>query len=513
MKRLLPVLATLALAATAAAQTPTKVFSTNCENSSALNGSPWANVTPPYDYHCRLNPAAMIAGNSIVVSLGADLSGGNQSWAVSDDKGDNFSKVVSSSTLNNRGLMVFYASNIAGGESDIDVRLTGGGLNGYWEPTVAEFMNTGSVDGSGCSTGSSSTSIASASLTPTVTGDLLYQVSYYPNLVYGPAAQSSSYTAGSNSNISWSLWLENLPDGSAGQWGVYNSTAAITPTMTAASAQNYISCALALKPASAGGTQSSYVIDHERMALAKNGPNPLKVAMNATGTTVVVTYLSNDQPSPTSCCAISSSPALTWTQTGAFGCMSGGVENCAMVYCAQSSTPIGQLLMTINRAGSSHDGIFHIFDLRNVSCTVDFDTGASNGVLAVQGSVNSGTTIDLCASSGLPANCMTPTVANDFVVGETGEYWGTITSIGAPSWMDIDSSYFTGNTVDGYTQTDENNGFFYGTDPNTSAFTVKTGGVYSGGSSVPAGFGGRVAGLKPLSVGPAPPYGLTGVVK
>src|SRR5713226_6259701 len=72
------------------AQVPSKVYSTACANSNALNGSPWSGVTPPYDYNCPVDSNAMVAGNTLVVSLGFDNSGANQTWSVTDTQGDTF---------------------------------------------------------------------------------------------------------------------------------------------------------------------------------------------------------------------------------------------------------------------------------------------------------------------------------------------------------------------------------------------------------------------------------------
>lgn len=485
------------------AQRPTKVYSTNCENSNALNGSPWSGVTPPYDYYCPVDPNTMIAGNTLIVSFGFDATGNNQAWSVSDSQADTFNLITTSPASNNRKLLLYSASNIKGGESGIDIRLTGGTLNGYWQPTVSEFSNTGSLDASGCNSGNS-TAIAASSLTPTLSGDLLYQVSYYPDLTYGTEPQSSAYLPGSNPNISWSIWYEGLSDGAAGQWGIYNSTAAITPSMTAAASQAYISCSAAFKAASTGGPDTEKLIDNEREALPKNGANPWKIAADITGYTVVVTYLDNDPPNPTTCCAVSSSPSLTWTQTGTAAAGTNG-HNYSAVYCAHSDTPIGLITISIARSGSSNDGIFHIYNLdATTTCNVDFDSG----VLA--GQANSGNAVDMCGGK----NCIVPTHQNDFIVGNVGEYWGTITSLSSPSWMIDDAGYFTGNTVDGYTQTDENNGFFFGTNGSSlSAFDVKTIGVYSGAGSYPYYWAGRVAGFAPAPAAPAPPTGLTGTVK
>lgn len=489
----------------ASAQTPSLVFASACANSDALNGSPWAGVTPPYDYNCPVDSNAMIAGNTLLVSLGFDNSGGNQTWSVTDAQGDAFTQIASSSTLNGRKLLIFEATNIKGGESLIDVRLTGGQLNGYWQPTIAEFNNAAALDATSCSSGTS-TSITAGSITPTVAGDLLYQVSYYPNLSYGTPAQAAAFTAGSQSSIAWALSFELLGDGAAGQWGVYNSTSAINPTFASAASASFISCAVALKAATVGSQSSSATrvnaIEHD--ALPKNGPNPWHMAANVTGHTVYVTYLDNDPPSPSTCCAISSTPSLSWTQSGADG---GGLNghNHSDIYCATSTNPIGPILLTLQRSASSNDGIFMIYDVDGWGCNLDADTG----VLAANYTTNN--VLPICSS------CLTPTSQNDFIVGNFGEYACTAVSVNSsPNWASVsDSGYFTGNTVDGYTQTDENNGFFHGTNGSSlSAISMKWNDVCTGLAPYPEDWAGRIAAYKPASSGAAlqPPTGLSAIV-
>jgi hypothetical protein len=486
---------------------PGIAYYTVCPNSSALNPGPWGN-TPPYDYNCPVDPTSMIAGNTLIVSIGFDNAGGGQTWSVTDAQGDTFTQIASSGTVNSKQLLVFEATNIKGGESMIDIRLSGT-LNGYWQPTITEFYNAAAVDATSCNTGTSA-SITAGSLTPTVPGDLLYQVSYYPNLSYGTAAQSSTYTAGSQANINWALWFALLGDGAAGQWGVYNSTAAINPSFTAPSSQSFISCAAALKPGTAGGGPNSAARRLNGMeidAKPTNGSDPWHMAANITGHTVYVTSLTNATPSPTTCCAISSSPALSWTQSGPDGAGLNG-HNHPEVYCATSANPIGPISLSLNLASpGTNDGIFVIYDVDGWGCSLDGDSG----VLA--GSDTSDVTPPLCV------NCLTLTTQNDFIVGNMGEGFDTVVGVKtATNWTAVDDAcYFTGVTINGYTQTCENNGFFHGTNgSSTGAITLILQDAAGAVGGTPAqDWAGRIAAYKPLTApaGPQPPSGLTAIVQ
>lgn len=484
---------------------PGIVYYSACPNSSTLNPGPWGN-TPPYDYNCAVDPTSMIAGNTLIVSIGFDNTGGGQTWSVTDAQGDTFTQIASSGTLNSKQVLVFEATNIKGGESMIDVRLSGT-LNGYWQPTITEFFNASAVDATSCNTGTSA-SITAGSLTPTVSGDLLYQVSYDPSVSYGTAAQSASFTGGSQANISWALWFELLGDGAAGQWGVYSSTAAINPTFTAATSQPFISCAVALKAGTVGGPNSATrrVNGMEVDAKPTNGSDPWHMAANITGHTVYVTSMTNATPSPATCCALSSTPSLTWTQSGPDGAGLNG-HNHSEVYCATSANPIGPISLSLNLASpGTNDGIFVIYDVDGWGCSVDVDSG----VLA--GSDTSDVTPPLCV------NCLTPTTQNDFIVGNMGEGFDTVVGINtATNWTAVDDAcYFTGVTINGSTQTCENNGFFHGTNgSSTSAITLKLQDAPGSVGGTPSqDWAGRIAAFKPLTApaGPQPPSGLTAIV-
>ena len=114
------------------------------------------------------------------------------------------------------------------------------------------------------------------------------------------------------------------------------------------------------------------------------------------------------------------------------------------------------------------------------------------------------------------ANCLTPTAQNDFIVGNFGEFYCTAVSINSsPNWTSIDDAgYFTGITVDGYAQTDENNGFFHGTNGSTlSAISMTWKDVCTGQAPYAGYWAGRIAAYKPISsAGPQPPTGLTAIV-
>src|SRR5947199_6802165 len=162
---------TITVSNTTGSGTPALVHNAACANSAALAGQPWGG-TPPYEYRCP-TPELTTAGNTLIVAFGFDATGGNQTFVVGDQQGDVFTLDVSSPLNNNRELRIYRATNIAANSAWVNVKLTSGTLNGYWQPLVFEVDNAAALDASSCNSGTSS-SITAGQITPTAVGDLLF---------------------------------------------------------------------------------------------------------------------------------------------------------------------------------------------------------------------------------------------------------------------------------------------------------------------------------------------------
>jgi hypothetical protein len=417
--------------------TPALVHNAACSNSAALNGSPWGG-TPPYDYRCP-TPELTTAGNTLIVAFGFDASGGNQILNVSDEQGDPFTLDVTSPLSNNRELRVYRATNIAANSSWVNVQQTSGQLNGYWQPMVFEIDNAATLDGASCNSGTSS-SITAGQLSPTASGDLILQVSYAPTY-----ASNTSFSAGSQSSISWALAHTLLGDGSASQWGVYNSISPINPTFSAGASNPFLSCALALQATSTGGASSAFHVYHqEHDAMPHNASNPWKVGVvvDVPGA-VYLAYVGND-----SITSVTSSPApnVAWTASGAdFNGLNG--HNHVNFYCASWTSPPGYVTVDINRSNTSNDSINMMYVVAKGTCNLDADSGGQAGNQTSQVS-------QLTICNG----CLTPTAQNDLILQDGGQYDCTGTGLVTPSSGGLfEAGFFTGTTIDGPTQSDENN--------------------------------------------------------
>src|SRR5438105_107417 len=438
----------------ATAGLPTLIYSTAVPlaipSGSSFNG-PGSCTTSQNCYRVPL-PELTIAGATLTMAFVYNSTGANQVFSVTDDKSNTWTLDTTSSASNSKTVKMYHASNVAAGTSYVNIQITGGTNNDYWQALVAEFFNVGSLDGSSCSAGSSTT-ISAGSITPTQSGDLIFQAKYSVNTLsssspYGLPLQTSSFTPGLQPNITWSLASQLLGDGAADQYGVYNSTVPLNPTFTQAASDSYISCAVALQPASAGAAPTTIprVVHQEHDAMPHNAPNPwiVGVVVDVPNSAVYVSRVGND-----SVTSISSSPApdIGWTASGAdFNGLNG--HNHVNFYCAKWNTPPGAVNLSINRSGTSNDDIKMIYVVQNGTCNLDVDSG---GQAANQGSPV--TVLTTCSG------CITPTKTNDFIMANGGQGYCTATSLSVPSGPSgvFDSAWYTGNTIDGPSQADENN--------------------------------------------------------
>jgi hypothetical protein len=421
---------------------PTLIYSTATPLAVPSGGSWTYNGTCTSSAPCYRAPLpeATTAGSTLIMAFSYDSSGSNQVFSVTDNKSNTWVLDATSSASNNKTMRMYRASNVAAGTSYIDIQLTSGSQNGYWNALVGEFFNVGALDGSSCNAASSAT-INAGSITPAQNGDLIFQAKYSAGLI----KQTALFTPGLQPNITWSMASQLLGDGAADQYGVYNSTVPLNPTFTQAASDSYISCAVALKAASAGAAATAIprVVHQEHDAMPKNAANPWHVGLvvDVPNSAVYLSYVGNDSIS-----SVSSSPApnVGWTASGVdFNGLNG--HNHVNFYCAQWTTPPGTVNLSINRSGSSNDSINMIYVVQNGTCNLDADSGG-------QANVQNNQVSTLTTCSG----CLTPTKPNDFIMANGGQAYCTATSLSSPGGI-FDSTWFTGNTIDGPTQTDENN--------------------------------------------------------
>lgn len=492
MRRFLFLGAIFSLCALAGAQTPTLVQHVSCPNSGGAGSGIGGAISGSPVYSCPL-PEPTQAGNAIILGLISNNSG-NPTWTVSDDKSNSWN--LATSTTDSRGniVAVYYALNVAAGTRMLSVG-TSAATQGNLAVSASEYYNVASsaaVDANSCNAGGNSTSISAGSITPSASGDLLWQWAATSN-----TSSVSSFTAGSQSNIAWQLNGTDIDDGDATQAGVYTSTAAIVPTFSSGSSQPFDSCVVALKAASAGNapTKAFRIVHMLHEQETASAPSTYPVEMPTSGNLVVLSFISGGN----AITGINSVPANNWAATGA--AISSGQQATSQIYYAANASSSNSMTLSINQNGTMTGSTFMLYDFVGAAASpFDVDSGGLEG--DQKSAVNSLTSC---------SNCFTPSAANEAIIGNIGNAWCTATALTAPSGGLFDVAVYTGNSVNGPESVDQNNGWFHYYSTSASPITVTW--TYLCGDDAEGVWTGRLAAFKPGSQNqPAPPTGLTGTV-
>lgn len=475
------------------AQTPTLVQHVSCPNSQGLGSGVGGPVNNTEVYTCPL-PEPSQSGNAVIVGLFAGASS-SPKWAVSDDRSNAYTLAGSTTDSQGNLIAVYYALNVAKGTRSITVQNTGSPVTGYISVSASEYYNVAqasALDAQSCHAGSSSTSIAAGTITPASSGDLLWQWAADEN-----STGVSSISAGSQSNITWQLNGTDIGDGDATQAGVYTSTATVNPTFSSGSAQPWDSCVVALKAASAGTapTQAFRVVHMLHEQESSSGPAQFTFEMPTSGNLIVLSFTSGANVIN----SLSSSPANNWTLTGPT--FTDNVQVATQIYYAANATPSNTMMITAKQSGTMTGTTFMMYDITGASTApFDVDSGGQSGQQK-----STSTSLTTCS------NCLTPSNANELLIGNDVNAWCTAMSMTSPAGTLFDDATFTGNSVNGPQSVDQNNGNFHDYESSTSPVTVTWN--YVCGSDAIGAWAGRVAAFKGTSTKqPAPPTGLTGTV-
>jgi len=447
----------LLVASTAMAQPPTLVQHVSCPNSGALGSGVGGSQSTTPTYKCPL-PELTQAGNALILGFLSNNSG-TPTWTVSDDApgGSNtWNQAVSLTDGSGNIMRVYYALNIKAGTHMLSVKASAQ-TTGYIAVTASEYYNvalTSALDTSQCNAGSASTSITAGSITPSTSGDLLWQ--WAASTTY--PASVASFTAGSQSGAYWALLGTDLLFGDAVQAGIYSSTSAINPTFTSGTSEAFDSCAVALKAASAGNapTSSFRILHVLHQAIQSGSPQTFPVQFPASGNLVVASFIAGTEQIN----SISSTPSNTWT--GATETVDSDVV--AQIYYAANASTSNGMTLSFSRSATG-DGTIILYDILGAAVApFDKDIGEQNTQHSI---VSSLTTCSGCISpSGVTGG------GNEIVIGNVGNSWCTATGISSPSGSVFDTATYDGNSVNGPEDVDQNNGWFHYYTSATSALTV-----------------------------------------
>jgi hypothetical protein len=458
----------------AAGQTPTLVQHVSCPNSGPLGDGIGGPQSSTPTYKCPL-PELTQSGSALLLGFFANNSGG-PTWTVSDDKGNTWTKATSTVDGSGNIVAVYYALNVAAGTHVLSVK-SSAQTNGFVAVSASEYYNvatSSALDTSNCNAGPSSTTISAGSITPSTSGDLLWQWAAQPNI---PANSTNvgavtSFSAGTIPASSWLLNGTDIFDGDAVQAAVYNSTAAITPQFTSGTAQPFDSCVMALKAASAGNppTNSFRIVHMLHQALHPGAPQTFPLQFPTSGNLLIASFMAGSNQIT----GISSTPSNTWTATGSPTIQ--GSDVFSQIYYVANASKANSMTISVSRSATG-DATIIFYDV----------TGAALSPLVNnQGEVGSQPTI--VGSITTCSACITPTTVtggNELIVGNTGQSWGTVVAVSGPSGALLDTATFDGNSVNGPEDVDQNNGWFHAyttsTSPVSVTFTYNTDGTHAQG--------------------------------
>ena len=127
--------------------------------------------TSPFCYYFRL-PNPTTAGNAVIVGF---TFSNNPTPTVTDDQNNRYNIVEKyNDAADNQSVAVVAAFNVSAGARKISVCFNSD-PGTYVQPMATEFDNVIAVDGSGAGSNGTGTSVTTGSLTPTVSGDLVYR--------------------------------------------------------------------------------------------------------------------------------------------------------------------------------------------------------------------------------------------------------------------------------------------------------------------------------------------------
>ena len=312
MRRLLYLLPLLLffLAAPVHAATPTLVHSSYCPvTDSPAFGNPGTILTDI----CPASDGGTLSGNTVYVMVTCSVV--TDCGVPTDDKSTVYTQVETINDSTNATTTQLYCGKPSAGMQLVTANPVAGGA-GHTQIFWSEYNNVGcTVDVHNHSNSASNTSISGGSATPTNTGDLLIM------LLTCTTNVGTSFTAGSNSNITWNFGAEASFAYGAWQWGQDSSNVAINPSMNvnnSGGSQTY-NAVWAAFTTSASGTALPAGL-HIIQQLHHNSPTPTPL----TSTVKIPTYgnfivMWHSVLAGCNITSMSSSPSLTWTKTGEAG--------------------------------------------------------------------------------------------------------------------------------------------------------------------------------------------------
>lgn len=406
--------------------------------------------TCPNQTICLPYTVAPLTGNALVAcytysdspASTPSLSDGVNTWVVD--------KVVDDTT-NSKKVAIAHALNVSSA-TQLQIAFGANVTNvGALYKEYNNILSASAVDQSSSNTSASgSSTVTAGSQTPTAANDLLLQCSQRTQ-----TPLTTSFTAGSQSNITWTLGITDVIDGLFSQWGQDSATVAINPTMTMANNSGYASVSLSLKTGTQGSprpTGSMTPIGLLRADITDTiaNTNPIVLQFPCDGANGITGDMSTGMQTGTSwrVTGITDSNSNTWTQIGSLL----GNNNTGQTQHFYSQNPTCTNNMTVNVATTGlsdtvKDGTFYLYAWAGADTSSLFRQEYTSGGQLGNGSGGPFTWFD-------PAS---PGVANGCAVASLEEGFNTSVGITSPSGAVFTTQTFGGEDISGSHPPGENN--------------------------------------------------------
>jgi hypothetical protein len=375
------------------------------------------------------------SGNAIVAGfVTGDV---NIDFTVTDNGSNSYTCVQGADATNNQNAVLCYT--FGGAVANI-VTFTCTSSTGMYGFFISEWANVTAIDVSHGNSGTG-TSITAGSFTPTVTGDLIIQLADDDSVVPG-GGTVTTYTVGSQSNITWALLAVDKIQLIGAQWGVYNSVAALNSTFTKSHSGRWASVAIALKAGASGSVPTGMYISTIKHIWLTGSPWDASGRVEQfpcqAGNLVYFAWMSG---TPDTLTSIADSNSNTYTQTGAT--FNGGSTTETHNFYAASATVSPAQTITIT---GSYTGASALAYCITGAAASPLDATATNNGNQTTGVTTLGPTITF-----------TPAVVGELTFAQVGQAGNTIINV-TGTGQRFHSAPWSGEaiSVGGF---DENNGW------------------------------------------------------
>lgn len=413
-------------------------------------------------------PEIVQAGNCILLAWEYDNAGGAPTFA--DDGSNTYRSVLDNVDANTQRHGIAVALNVAANTREVRVSSTSGGT-GFKELQAVEVTNCYAVDVSSTNNNSTgATSITAGSMTPTVTGDYVWQTALQ-------VVDGHSYTVGSQANITWQFVNSNdlHANGQISQGGVYNSVAALNPTFTQTVTGKFTSDAIAMLGGSRGSTAAAgmrvrAVMHNSFWAVANAGPGyaasqTLKFPTRS-DTTLMVASINGGDPGCVSACnsitGITDTNSNSWVECGTTGA---APPHYSRLFYAANPVVGTSLVLTLTSSVNTIDSTIIMYDIVGASTSSPCDTS----------SVGTQSNTQATGVGTLTGPSITPSTSSGICIGNIQFVNDTVNAMSGPTGATLDSARDDLESLDGPENLDQNGGYGHWKNTSTSSQTVSWG--------------------------------------